>query len=91
MALALLDAVTAIANGAIALCGEGDRECPVQVAADGNSFMASLLGLGGISDKMQDMIRRVSQPIEKAIDWAIEQVQVDEKDIALELSAIKSR
>jgi hypothetical protein len=34
--------------------GEGDRECPVQVAADGNSFMASLLGLGGISDKMQD-------------------------------------
>ena len=46
------------------------------------SLMASLLGLGGISNKIQDIIRRISQPIEKAIDWAIEQAQVDEKDIA---------
>jgi hypothetical protein len=36
-------------------------------------FMASLLGLGGITDKIQNIIKRVRGPIEKAIDWVISQ------------------
>jgi hypothetical protein len=35
------------------------------------SFMASLLGLGGISEKIQAIVQKVRQPIEKAIDWVI--------------------
>jgi hypothetical protein len=33
--------------------------------------MASLLGLGGISEKIQAIVQKVRQPIEKAIDWVI--------------------
>jgi len=37
------------------------------------SFMASLLGLGGISEKIEGIIKTVRAPIDKAIDWLIAQ------------------
>jgi len=70
---AIIEAVTAIASGAIGGAAKAienalSKSLPVVI-----SFMASLLGIGGISDKVQEVIKRVRQPIEKAIDWVIEQ------------------
>jgi hypothetical protein len=70
---AIMEAVTAIASGSIGGAAKAienalSKSLPVVI-----SFMASLLGIGGISDKVQEVIKRVRQPIEKAINWVIEQ------------------
>jgi hypothetical protein len=70
---AIIEAVTAIASGAIGGAAKAienalSKSLPVVI-----SFMASLLGIGGISDKVQEVIKRVRQPIEKAINWVIDQ------------------
>ncbi len=35
------------------------------------SFLANLLGLGGISEKIKSIIGKVRAPVEKAVDWVI--------------------
>ncbi|MEG4634863.1 hypothetical protein QUB56_35915, partial [Microcoleus sp. AR_TQ3_B6] len=68
---AVIESVTAIANGAVggaakAIENAMSKALPVMIG-----FMASLLGLGGITDKIQNIIKRVRGPIDKAIDWVI--------------------
>jgi hypothetical protein len=80
---AIIEAVTAIASGAIGGAAKAienalSKSLPVVI-----SFMASLLGIGGISDKVQEVIKRVSQPIEKAINWVIEQAVKFAKKLGL--------
>lgn len=58
---------------------------------DARGRATSIVSPKGLTTSMAECRGWVNQPIEKAIDWAIEQAQVDEKDIAPELSAIKSR
>jgi hypothetical protein len=53
--------------------------------------MASLLGIGGISDKVQEVIKRVRQPIEKAINWVIEQAMKFAKKIGNKLGFGKDK
>jgi hypothetical protein len=70
---AVTDSVGAIASGAVggaaALIENAlGTSLPVVI-----SFMASLLGLGGISEKIEGIIKTVRQPIDKAIDWLIAQ------------------
>ena len=54
--------------GAMAAAVEGalNRILPVVI-----SFLASLLGLGGISEKIRGFIEKVQEPVNKAIDWVI--------------------
>ena len=68
---AVLDSLSAIASGAIggaaaAVEGALARALPVVI-----SFLASVLGLGGISQKIREIIQRVQAPINAAIDWVI--------------------
>ncbi|MEH2347977.1 MAG: DUF4157 domain-containing protein [Nostoc sp.] len=68
---AVTDSVSAIASGAIggaAALIENALGTALPVVI---SFMASLLGLGGISEKIGEIIQKVRQPIDKAIDWLI--------------------
>lgn len=58
---------------------------------DARGRATSIVSLTGLTTSMAECRTWVSQPIEKAINWAIKQAQVDEKDIAPEFSAIKSR
>ena len=70
---AVMESVTAIASGAVdgaAKLIENALSTALPVVI---SFMASLLGLGGISEKIQDIIGKVKEPIDKAIDWLIAQ------------------
>ncbi|HAG81207.1 MAG TPA: hypothetical protein DCL61_08550, partial [Cyanobacteria bacterium UBA12227] len=70
---AVMESVKAIASGAVdgaAKLIENALSTALPVVI---SFMASLLGLGGISEKIQDIIGKVKEPIDKAIDWLIAQ------------------
>jgi hypothetical protein len=68
---AVLDSVTAIANGAIGDAAKLVENALAKALPVVISFMASLLGLGGISEKIQEIVKKVQEPIEKAIDWVI--------------------
>jgi hypothetical protein len=68
---AILDSIAAIASGAIggaaaAVEGALGRAIPVVIG-----FLASLLGLGGISQKIREIIQRIQAPVNAAIDWVI--------------------
>ncbi|BAZ23368.1 hypothetical protein NIES4073_42560 [Kalymmatonema gypsitolerans NIES-4073] len=70
---AVVDAVIAVANGNI-----GQAVKRVESALAGAiplviDFLAKLLGLGNIGQKVQDIIRKLRQPVEKAVDWVINQ------------------
>jgi hypothetical protein len=68
---AVIDSVTAIAKGVIG--GAANmvenafaRGIPVVIG-----FLASLLGIGGISEKIKSVIETIRKPINAAIDWVI--------------------
>jgi hypothetical protein len=88
---AVTDSVGAIASGAVggaaALIENAlGTSLPVVI-----SFMASLLGLGGISEKVGGIIKTVRQPIDKAIDWLIAQAVKAAKKIGNKLGFGKDK
>jgi Domain of unknown function (DUF4157) len=68
---AVLDSVTAIANGSIGSAATFIENALSKALPVVISFMASLLGLGGISEKIQSIVKKIQEPINKAIDWVI--------------------
>jgi len=68
---AVIGTIGAVASGnvgAIATAVENAlaRSIPVAIG-----FLASLLGLGGIAEKVTGFIQRIQAPVNKAIDWVI--------------------
>lgn len=68
---AVVQSLAAIASGSIgalasAVEGALARAIPVTI-----SFLASLLGLGGIASTIQGFIQKLQAPVNKAIDWVI--------------------
>ena len=68
---AIIDSITSIAKGAIGAAADYvetslARTIPVIIG-----FLASLLGVGGISDKIKEVIDAIRAPINAAIDWVI--------------------
>jgi hypothetical protein len=68
---AVLDSVSSIADGAIGIAaklveGALGKALPVVI-----SFLASLIGLGGISGKIRGLIEKARGLVEKAIDWVM--------------------
>jgi hypothetical protein len=70
---AVTDSVAAIASGAVGGAAKLIENALGTALPVVISFMASLLGLGGISEKIEGVIKTVRQPIDKAIDWLIAQ------------------
>ncbi|MBV1800698.1 hypothetical protein [Siccirubricoccus sp. G192] len=67
----ILDSLAAIVAGnlgAMARAVEGAlaRAVPVVIG-----FLANLLGLGGLSEKIKKIIEKIQEPVNKAIDWVI--------------------
>jgi hypothetical protein len=88
---AVTDSVAAIASGAVGGAAKLIENAlgtslPVVI-----SFMASLLGLGGISEKIEGIIKTVRQPIDKAIDWLIAQAVKFAKKIGSKLGFGKDK
>ncbi|MBR8835455.1 MAG: hypothetical protein DSM106950_15890 [Stigonema ocellatum SAG 48.90 = DSM 106950] len=63
---AILDAIGAIASGAIDQAVKGVENALAKALPVVISFLASLLGLGGIAQKVQAIFQKLRRPIEKA-------------------------
>ncbi|GAA1847202.1 phage tail protein [Agromyces salentinus] len=85
----ILDSVESIASGGVgAVAGYIEntlgRMVPVIIG-----FLASLLGLGGISGKIKKIIEAVQKPVNKVIDWVVgKAVAFGKKAIALGKKAL---
>ncbi|MEP6519604.1 eCIS core domain-containing protein [Microcoleus vaginatus] len=88
---AVIESVTAIANGAVGGAAKAIENAMSKALPVIIGFMASLLGLGGITGKIQDIIKRVRGPIEKAIDWVIAQAVKFAKKIGNKLGFGKNK
>ncbi|MDB9327947.1 hypothetical protein PN435_17595 [Nodularia spumigena CS-590/02] len=69
----ILDAIALVASGAIDKAAQAVEDCLAKAIPVAIGFLASVLGLGGISEKVQSIIQKMRQPIEKAIDWVIDE------------------
>lgn len=68
---AVIDSISAIANGTIDLAAKAVENALKRAIPVAIGFLASLLRLGGISKKINDIIKRIQAPINRAIDWVI--------------------
>jgi hypothetical protein len=68
---AVIDSITAIASGAIGGAAAMVEDALAKGIPVVIGFLASLLGLGGISDKIKSVIEAIRKPIGEAIDWVI--------------------
>ncbi|MEH1949465.1 MAG: DUF4157 domain-containing protein [Nostoc sp.] len=69
---AILDAIGAIASGAIDQAIKGVENALAKSLPVVISFLASLLGLDGIAGKVQAIFQKLRRPVEKAVDWIID-------------------
>ena len=67
----IIDSIGAIAKGSIGVAIEKVEGALAKALPLAISFLASLLGLGGISDKIRSIIDAVRSPINKAIDFVV--------------------
>ncbi|MEQ9023196.1 MAG: DUF4157 domain-containing protein [Pseudomonadales bacterium] len=88
---AVMESVTAIANGALGGAAKLIENALSKALPVVISFMASLLGLGGISKKVQEIIQTVKGPIDKAIGWLISQAVKFAKKIGKKLGFGKDK
>src|SRR5215218_6891695 len=67
----VLDSIGSIARGQLGVAAEKVEGALAKALPLAISFLASLLGLGGITDKIREGIDRVRKPIEKAVDFVV--------------------
>jgi hypothetical protein len=65
---AVLDSVEAVASGNVSAMADRIEGALVKALPVAIGFLASLLGLGGITEKIKNILQKVRAPIEKAID-----------------------
>lgn len=78
---AVLDAVIAIAGGAVGgvpglIENALALSIPVLIG-----FLAALLGIGGLADKVKKLFQSLSKPVMKAVDWIVDKIAAFGKKI----------
>ena len=68
---AIVDSVSAIAAGNIGGAAKYVEDSLAQAIPTVIGFLASLLGLGGLSEKIKGIIQKIQEPVNKAIDWVL--------------------
>jgi hypothetical protein len=68
---AIIDSITAIAKGQIAAAAAWVEKSLARTIPVIIGFLAALLGVGGISEKIKEIIEAIRKPINEAIDWVI--------------------
>jgi Domain of unknown function (DUF4157) len=68
---AVVDSVGAIADGAIGVAASAVENALSKALPVVISFLAALLGVTGITEKIRAVIAKVQAPVHKAIDWLI--------------------
>ncbi len=69
---AILDSVVELAMGSISSAANKIEQALARLIPIAIGFLASLLGISGITDKIKEIIKRVSSMVDKAIDKVIE-------------------
>lgn len=67
----IIDSITAIAKGAIGAAAAFVENSLARTIPVIIGFLASLLGVGGISEKIKEIIQDIREPVNAAIDWVI--------------------
>jgi len=67
----IIDSISAIAKGSVGVVVDKIEGALAKALPLAISFLASLLGLGGISEKIRSVIDKVRSPINKAIDVVV--------------------
>jgi hypothetical protein len=68
---AIIDSISAIAKGAIGAAASWVEKTLARTIPVIIGFLAALLGVGGISEKIKEIIEAIRNPINEAIDWVI--------------------
>jgi len=68
---AIIDSITAIAKGQIAAAAAWVEKSLARTIPVIIGFLAALLGVGGITEKIKEIIEAIRKPINEAIDWVI--------------------
>ncbi|MGH7928297.1 MAG: hypothetical protein ACREQV_10925, partial [Candidatus Binatia bacterium] len=84
---AVLDAVIAIAGG-----GAGGVPGLIETALATAipvliGFLAALLGIGGLADKVKKLFQSLSKPVMKAVDWIVEKIAAFGKQLWAKLKS----
>lgn len=70
---AVLDSIGAIAKGSIGVAAKFVENALAKAVPVAIGFLAGLLGLGDISESIKKVIDKAQAPVNKAIDWVINQ------------------
>lgn len=68
---AVLNSIAAIVSGSLTVAATAVENALSKALPVAISFLASLIGLGGISHKIRNIIERVQRPVNKVMDWVI--------------------
>jgi hypothetical protein len=68
---AVIDSITEIARGSLAGAAKMVEDALAKALPLAISFLASLLNLGGISEKIREVIDKAREPVTQAVDWLI--------------------
>jgi len=68
---AIIDSITNIAKGQIGAAADWVEKTLARTIPVIIGFLAALLGVGGISEKIKEIIEMIRKPINEAIDWVI--------------------
>ena len=68
---AVLDSILSIAKGAIAPAAKAVEAALASAIPVAIGFLASLLGIGDLGEKIKKVIDKIQEPINKVIDWLI--------------------
>ena len=69
---AVIDSIAKIVAGNIGGAAKMVEDALARIIPLAIGFLASLLGLDGISEKVQQIIKAIQAPINKAIDWVLD-------------------
>jgi hypothetical protein len=67
----VLDSIESIAGGGVGAVAKHIENTLAKILPLLIGFLASLLGLGGISEKIKEILKKVQEPVEKAVDFVI--------------------
>lgn len=79
---AIISSVSAIAAGNVSGAAKFIENSLAQAIPVVIGFLASLLGLGSLSEKIKGIIQKIQEPVNKAIDWVLGKAKAAVKKVA---------
>jgi hypothetical protein len=88
---AIVGAVSAIAGGSLGAAAKYIEDTLARFIPMVIGFLASLLGLGNLGQKIRGIIQKVQEPINKAIDWVLAKARAAAKKLVKMLGIGKDK